>query len=49
MSKQDNYQEFTEVLAQSWDGLCLSREREVEEPEISSRLRAVMAENLLEF
>lgn len=35
MSKQDNYQEFTKVLLQSWDGLCLSRERVVEEPEIS--------------
>lgn len=49
MSKPDNYQEFTEVLVQSWDGLCLSREGVVEEPEIHSRLRAVMAENLLEF
>lgn len=49
MSKQDNYQEFTEVLVQSWDGLCLSREEVVEDPEIHSRLRAVMAENLLEF
>lgn len=36
MSKQDNYQEFTEVLLQSWDGLCLSTEKAVEEPEIKS-------------
>lgn len=49
MSTQGNYQEFTEVLVQSWDGLCLSRERVVEKTEIISRLSTEVTENLVEF
>lgn len=46
MSKQDNYQEFTEVLLQSWNGLCLSTEKAVEEPEIKSWLKVAMTKIL---
>lgn len=46
MSKQDNYQEFTEVLLQSWNGLCLRTDKVVEEAEIKSWLKMALKNNL---